>query len=303
MAFPHHHTQTPDIDGDFPDLTDRINRASGQKPWAQRLFDRLARVLPSLVVTADDGKTPYLTRLYLSPDRDWWRLRLGLPGVFLHWFHRSDADRELHCHPWRWSLSLGLWGGYEEERIEGAWFQVGRTYFENDRDWREETVREAAHRFGRVPRIVRRRIGPGRLNFLRDKTFHRVTLFDPRGCLTLFIAGPKSTALAGTTWGFLSRDGQTYETLGEREERVTRARASSGYDWCECSDRMSGGVPCPPGTCPNNLLLRAQREARLERPLIPRTDEGVHYVGAAYASGPGSFFATARNRHDDGRER
>jgi hypothetical protein len=31
--------------------------------------------------------------------------------------------------------------------------------------------------------------------------------------------------------------------------------------WCECSDRMSGGVPCPPGTCPN-----AGKPPRQEKP-------------------------------------
>lgn len=49
--------------------------------------------------------------LYL---RRWRVLRLGRLRVNLHYIARSDADQELHDHPWNY-LSIILWGGYREE--------------------------------------------------------------------------------------------------------------------------------------------------------------------------------------------
>lgn len=197
-------------------MTDHEDRAGDAKPWPLRLVLRIPR--PSFTVWDDAGLLEYLLRVYLSPDQDWWRRRARLPGVFAHWFYRSDADRELHCHPWSWSFSLVLWGGYEEERLVGVWPRL-----QGD-DWRSAALRSDMAGRGSTPRIVKRRIGPGRINFLRDKTFHRVTLLDPRGCLTLFIAGPKPRVPHGVSWGFLSRDGQTYETIGAREKRIIKER-------------------------------------------------------------------------------
>lgn len=55
---------------------------------------------------------PYLTRVHLTPK---W---LPLPwGVYLHIFHRPDAEPHLHDHPRRLK-SLVLKGGYIEERGE-----------------------------------------------------------------------------------------------------------------------------------------------------------------------------------------
>ena len=171
--------------------------------------------LKTVTIYEDSGVSPYLTRHYLTPDADWWRSRL--PGVFLHWFHRGDLDRELHSHPWAWSFSLILWGGYEEERVLGGG------------DWRR------ANCYATLPPVIERRsFAPLSMNFLRETTFHRVTLLDPRGSLTLFIAGPKVALPKGATWGFLSRDGLTYETIAEREARVMndrREREAFGREW------------------------------------------------------------------------
>lgn len=38
--------------------------------------------------------------------------------LYLHNMRRSDADRELHDHPW-WFLSFIIWGGYTEETESG----------------------------------------------------------------------------------------------------------------------------------------------------------------------------------------
>lgn len=56
-----------------------------------------------------DADSPYLTRWTLLDTR-WGR-------VYLHVFHRSDAD-ELHDHPWSF-VSLILWRGYVEETPRG----------------------------------------------------------------------------------------------------------------------------------------------------------------------------------------
>jgi hypothetical protein len=50
---------------------------------------------------------PLMTRLHLLTT-PWFK-------VYLHLFHRSDEDRELHDHPWSF-VSLILWGGYHEVR-------------------------------------------------------------------------------------------------------------------------------------------------------------------------------------------
>jgi hypothetical protein len=142
-----------------------------------------ARLGQPRVIYDRDGLTPYLSRFYLSrqpeshdgaepfdrfgnpkPDVTWpdgW-------GLYLHRFHRSDADGELHNHPWRWALSLVLVGGYSEERRNGA-------------------------------RVIRRRVAPGSLNFIRANDFHRVDLLE-HDAWTLFLVGPKSQS-----WGFWSR--------------------------------------------------------------------------------------------------
>jgi hypothetical protein len=151
------------------------------------MLGALLRRLPlrMRVITNDDG-APYLGRIYLLR-----AFRSVLPGVFLHRFFRSDGDRELHNHPWKWAVSLVLAGGYREERLEDKYGSP----------------------------IVERVLRPGRLNFIRGSTFHRVELLDEeRGAWSLFIAGPRPDA--GTTWGFLDTDTGRFETELERAERI-----------------------------------------------------------------------------------
>ena len=57
---------------------------------------------------------PYLERYFVagwSP-----RNRRTGPALFLHHFVASDPDDEVHNHPWGWSSSLILTGGYREYR-------------------------------------------------------------------------------------------------------------------------------------------------------------------------------------------
>jgi len=118
---------------------------------------------------------PYLLRRYLTPSNgrlgEWWRKHF--PGVYLHYFYRSDHDRELHNHPWEWACSLVLSGGYIEIREDS---------------WRERR--------------------PGETNMLFSDTFHRVELCDEFvGCWSLFVAGPRMPE----PWGFITEDGEFIE--------------------------------------------------------------------------------------------
>lgn len=141
------------------------------------------------------GGTPYLSRYYLfgrpkMPDGSQVFDQFGNPhpeavwpagglGLYIHKFHRSDDDFDLHNHPWSWALSIVLAGGYVEERRDG-----------ND--------------------IVRvRRVKPFSINFIRATDFHRVDLIE-KDAWSLFIAGPKIAS-----WAFWNRD--TGETVPWRE--------------------------------------------------------------------------------------
>lgn len=116
-------------------------------------------------IFARDGDA-YLSRYLIASVR-------GI-GVYLHKFHRSDQDRELHNHPWKWAFSIILTGGYREER------RIGESL--------------GANVWARVFR-------PGAINVIRGDTFHRVDLLDEAaGCWTFFVAGPKTSS-----WGFWNR--------------------------------------------------------------------------------------------------
>ncbi len=135
------------------------------------------------VIRDGDGVSPYLTRHYLigspkmpdgscpfdcygdmRPGAEW----SGSFGLYLHRFHRSDSGGELHNHPWRWSCSLILAGGYIEERRRGGG-------------------------------VEKRVVLPGDFNYIGHDDFHRVDLIES-DVWTLFLVGPKVSS-----WGFWER--------------------------------------------------------------------------------------------------
>jgi len=117
-----------------------------------------------------DGK-PYLHRFYLKHNG-------RLPGIYLHHFYQSDPDRDLHNHPWRWSFSLILTGGYYEYR------------------------HNAMHALSYLEPDVFDRKAPG-FNYITGDTFHRVVLKDLKaGAWTIFVSGPDEK-----DWGFFTRNG------------------------------------------------------------------------------------------------
>ncbi len=135
----------------------------------------------------DDSGHPYLTRTYLAR-----RDRHELPGVFLHYFHRSDSDRELHNHPWESGVAFVLTGGYVEHRMEG-----------------------------RNGNIVQRFVPPFSVNMLRAETFHRVELARAH-CWTLFVAGPRRQERTAEAegWGFIDLETRRFEDVVERDCRL-----------------------------------------------------------------------------------
>jgi len=103
------------------------------------------------------------------------RLRGWMPGdektyrwsAYLHKFYSHDVDMAPHNHPWRWSISIPLCGGYIEERRCA-----------------DGTIRI-------------RRVRPFIPNFFGRDTFHRIAMLHGPEVWTLFICGPKFQG-----WGF-----------------------------------------------------------------------------------------------------
>lgn len=146
------------------------------------LVEWVASKLPKpRVIMNRSGEAPYLSRYYLwnkpkmadgsspfdslgnpKPEAIW---KTGV-GVYLHKFHQSDDDEgALHNHPFRWSCSLILVGGYlEYRRLHDS--------------------------------IVKRLIKPFRLNWIDCDDFHRVELLQ-KDAWSLFIVGPRTQS-----WGF-----------------------------------------------------------------------------------------------------
>lgn len=157
----------------------------------ETLLALTSRLPPPRVIYDRDGRSPYLSRWYLTgrptmPDGSEpfdafgaprngvvWdarpsALRMAGVAVYLHRFHRSDEAIEMHSHPWKWAVSLMLAGGYSEERRRGQF-------------------------------VVRRDVMPGALNVITSDTYHRVDLLES-DAWSLFMVGPKVSS-----WGFWDR--------------------------------------------------------------------------------------------------
>lgn len=117
---------------------------------------------------------------------------LGLFRVQIHRFVASDPDG-LHDHPWGWSRSVILAGGYAEERRD----------------------RKRARK-------------PGHTYAMTGDTFHRVVLPAGGECWTLFIHGPYVKQ-----WGFLTpiTSGATWRGRRRSEWRYeARPRERFAFD-------------------------------------------------------------------------
>ena len=193
-----------------------------QSPSArEELLVRLLRLHPLLKVIATDSDGLYLVRHYILHV-----LRNRLPGVYLHFINRSDADRELHNHPWETAASIILWGGYVETRASIRDSTVAALrYNDQPRPWLVEHV---------VPK--KRIYRAGDLNVIRKNDFHRLELTS-RFTVTLFVAGHR----AQEEWGFVDLATGRFETEGQREARLERARRD-GPSWSDGrKDSCAGG--------------------------------------------------------------
>ena len=135
-----------------------------------KLFRTLVECLPCSTISKDGNK--YLTRYYLF-GKD-----MVFGNIFVHHFHRSDLDLGsdgqglLHNHPFRWSFSIVISGGYREERRQpdGA--------------------------------VKTKLVKTGYLNFISHKVYHRVDLLDEEnGAWTIFFTGSRKN----NTWEFWDR--------------------------------------------------------------------------------------------------
>lgn len=89
----------------------------------------LRRLINRLLGRSDiyiDPESPYMRRWRIG-----WKWS---PGIRLHHILRSDADRELHDHPF-WFVSFILLGGYYEHREDGSrkWYGPGSVVFRTAR--------------------------------------------------------------------------------------------------------------------------------------------------------------------------
>jgi hypothetical protein len=164
----------------------------------RKICEWIARWRKSRTRTIYDraGVSPYLSRTYLlggprsldvidsvgpTADAD---ITGGWPvNIFLHKFHRGDDDLALHNHPWKWSFSIILAGGYAEER------RVTHTAAGKFKDGSPITYHV----------VEMRLVKPWSINIIRDTDFHRVDLLEA-DCWSLFVAGPRVGS-----WGFWSR--------------------------------------------------------------------------------------------------
>lgn len=166
----------------------------------RRLLERIAASLECRTIGIN-GST-YLRRFYVAgsmpPDlaAKWNgdrlpRERLGfLPTIYLHCFHRPDAGRDLHNHPWE-GAGIVLAGGYEEIRVESVGGHNGGPAFGLEE---------------------RRTLRPGALQRVRPGTYHRVhRLLGDGHCWTLFWVW----GLTGKSWGYWLRQEQRHASWQE----------------------------------------------------------------------------------------
>jgi hypothetical protein len=145
----------PGLRGRLPSSPTARSTAIVDEHEARRWCEQLAKLVELRAI--DRNGQPYLDRYHLA---GWHPGRRGpsVPALYLHHFVASDSDDEVHSHPWGWSMSLILAGGYLEERC--------------DRDGRRSE----------------RELRAGDLNVIGPDDRHRIELLDG-DCWTLFLAG------------------------------------------------------------------------------------------------------------------
>lgn len=150
-------------------------------------LEKIISTLPSKVIYRGDGKK-YLTRYYLFKKPKPW-----LPSIYIHCFHASDEDYELHSHPWNFSLSLILKGSYLEH------FRV-------------------------QDHCLSRLLSSGNYNFITEGKYHKIELITNE-VWTLFVSGQKVS-----DWGFWHPKTKKYTPWKEFVEEKRYARLDSAAE-------------------------------------------------------------------------
>lgn len=132
----------------------------------RRLLYRVSGRLPCRLILIDGA--PYLERYYIGK-------AFGVTA-YLHRLVDADGDREVHDHPWRFAIAIGLAGGYVEQRV---------THLDVATGWA----------------VTHRRMFPGRVSRLGPTVFHQIIAAKPE-TWTLFLHGRRIKL-----WGFLRRLG------------------------------------------------------------------------------------------------
>jgi len=126
-------------------------------------------------------KEPYLTRHYLIGKK-------GIFGynLFIHQFHSGDMEEnELHNHPFKFSLSFILSGGYFEELKHGT----------------KINVKERK---------------PFTFNLITPTTYHRVNLRQD-DCWTIFLVAPRNK---NNDWYFWNSQTNEYKHWTKSENAI-----------------------------------------------------------------------------------
>jgi hypothetical protein len=143
------------------------------------------------IIRAEGASTPPRKRPLLNLTR----VRKDGGMVLLHKFVRSDADRELHDHPWSFT-SLILWRGYFEE-VE----DMVKLWSSEKNDWIEVPGCEVdlTSLTGLMPFELSHRERRWPLTVLRRKATHRhrVHLIDEKPSWSLVFTEAKNRS-----WGF-----------------------------------------------------------------------------------------------------
>lgn len=164
-----------------------------------RLLFRLTGHLRCRLIPGPQGEA-YLERYHL------FRLPGG-GGAYLHRFLDSDPDRGLHDHPWRRALGIVLSGGYVEQRLVDD-------------------------------EVVERRLGPGRINALSGKDFHRIVLAPRHEAWTFFMHSGRVK-----DWGFINRTPDRTFSFTPHEQALTEG---SHANWWQTAPpgRLAAREPC-----------------------------------------------------------
>lgn len=204
----------------------------------KKISKKLSLAFPLREILRNGGD--YLHRRYIVgqyPEKFWDKTvppRLpNLPfTVYLHRMLTPDGYTEIHNHPFKWSFSIILWGGYTEEReitvgrMDGyGRRQIHQHWAERLTRWKDETCLIYKHPSGLTTAV--RRMRSGMVNVITKGTFHRVLELHGKQTWTLFVTGPRSQM-----WGFKSLQTGKFEPWmhylqRKDDERATRDRLAA----------------------------------------------------------------------------